>query len=72
MGTRFYRYDDLCDMGIVNNWMTLSRLIKNKGFPRPVPFSASLKAYPVDEVEAWLAEKTASREAHTSQVGKLH
>jgi predicted DNA-binding transcriptional regulator AlpA len=55
--TRFLRFSDLVDRGIVRNWPTLQRLIKTLGFPPGVLLSANARGWDEGEVEAWLASR---------------
>lgn len=54
---RFYRYSDLVSAGIVNNRMTLSRRIKNDGFPSGVLLGPNSVAYPAEQVDRWVATR---------------
>ncbi len=60
MTRRYYRYTDLVKAGIVNNRTTLGRWIKNYGFPRGVLLGPNTRAWPADEVDAWLAARAAA------------
>lgn len=60
MPKKYLRYPDLVDAGIVNNRTTLTRWIKTQGFPEGVLLGPSSRAWPVDEVEAWLASRANS------------
>ena len=44
--TKYYRYADLVEDRIVNNRTTLSRWIKNYGFPAGVNLGPNTKAWP--------------------------
>lgn len=57
MTRRYYRYPDLVKVGIVNNRTTLSRWIKDHGFPAGVMLGPNTRAWPVDEVDAWLEKR---------------
>ena len=53
----YYRFKDLQAAGIVSNRMTLSRWIKHCGFPPGVLLGPNTRAWPADEVEAWLKQR---------------
>ncbi len=55
--TRFLRFHDLKERKIANNRTTLSRWIKNCGFPPGVLIGPNSRAWTEDEIEAWLAER---------------
>ena len=57
---KLLRYHDLVDRGIVNNRMTLSRWIDGQGFPPGFMLGPNSRAWPEDEVEAWLAARKAA------------
>ena len=57
---KLLRYHDLVDRGIVNNRMTLSRWIDGQGFPTGFMLGPNSRAWPEDEVEAWLAARKAA------------
>ena len=57
---KHYRFKDLQAAGIVKNRMTLSRWIKLYGFPPGVLLGPNTRAWPADEVEAWLAQRRAA------------
>ncbi len=59
--TRYYRFKDLKENGIVDNRTTACRWIKQYGFPRPVHLGPNTAAWIVDEVESWLAARAAER-----------
>jgi prophage regulatory protein len=63
MTTRFYRYPNLVERGIVANRMTLSRWIATQGFPKPVPLGPNTRAWIAEEVDAWLAARADARNA---------
>lgn len=54
---RFVRFNDLVAAGIVKNWVTLGRMIKEKGFPAGLLLGPNMRAWEVDKVEAWLAAR---------------
>lgn len=63
MGTQFLRFKDLVERGIVKNRVTLGRWIRLHGFPPGVLLGPNSRAWREDEVEAWLADRVAEREA---------
>lgn len=58
---RFVRYRDLVAAGIVANWPTLLRLIAEDGFPPGVMLGRNTRAFPLDEIEAWLRSRPTAR-----------
>ncbi len=63
MTTRYLRYGDLVERQIVNNRTTLSRWIREHGFPTGVLLGPNSRAWPADEVDAWLEARAAETEA---------
>jgi hypothetical protein len=59
--TTFVRFHDLVDANIVRNWPTLLRLIDTQGFPVGVMIGANVRAWPLADVEAWLAARPTAR-----------
>ena len=57
----YCRFADLRAAGITDNWPHLLRLIANEGFPVGVMLSRNIRAWPVDEVRRWLAERPTAR-----------
>lgn len=53
----FVRFNDLVTANIVRNWTTLLRLIREEGFPTGIMIGAHTRAWPLREVEAWLARR---------------
>src|SRR6185436_7173218 len=53
----FCRYDDLVAAGIVASWTTLLRLIDDEKFPTGVMIGPNTRAWPLSEVETWLASR---------------
>ncbi len=62
MGTKYLRYADLVERQIVNNRTTLSRWIRDNGFPPGILLGPNSRAWGDDLVEAWLAARAAERE----------
>lgn len=58
---RLLRYDDLVARGIVRNRATLRNWINQQGFPAGQMIGPNTRAYPEDEVEAWLASRPQHR-----------
>ena len=54
MTTKYLRYHDLVERQIVNNRTTLQRWILKYGFPAGVLLGPNTRAWPADQVEAWL------------------
>jgi predicted DNA-binding transcriptional regulator AlpA len=57
----FVRFRDLAEAGIAKNWQTLSRLIDEDGFPQGRLLSPNIRAWVLDEVEAWLESRPTER-----------
>jgi predicted DNA-binding transcriptional regulator AlpA len=57
MNTRYIRFKDLQAAGVVNNRVTLSRWIQKHGFPAGVLIGPNTRAWPEQEVEAWLKSR---------------
>jgi len=53
----FVRYKYLEEHGIISNRMQLARAIERYGFPKPVALGENTIAWPLEEVEAWLASR---------------
>ena len=62
MATKYLRYADLVEHQIVNNRTTLSRWIRDYGFPAGILLGPNSRAWPADQVETWLAARAAERE----------
>ncbi len=63
MDTTYLRFADLVARQIVNNRTTLSRWIKNYGFPPGVLIGPNTRAWTDDEIEAWQEAKAAETAA---------
>ena len=59
---KLLRYADLKAVGVVNNRVTLARLIKSQGFPPGKLLGQNTRVWPETEVEAWLASRPVERE----------
>ena len=57
MAKKYLRFKDFVERGIVKNWTTLMRWIREEGFPPGVMIGPNSRAWPEDEVEAWLANR---------------
>ena len=57
----FCRFADLVTAGVTSNWPHLLRLIDCEGFPVGVMLSRNIRAWDVDEVRRWLAERPTAR-----------
>lgn len=55
--TTYLRFDDLRDRRIVRNRTTLYRWINELGFPGGILLGPNTRAWPEDEVDAWLAAR---------------
>jgi predicted DNA-binding transcriptional regulator AlpA len=53
----FLRFKDLKARGIVGNWPTLLRWIKDEGFPPGRYLAPNTRAWSEAEIEAWLAAR---------------
>ena len=62
MTTKYLRYADLVERQIVNNRTTLQRWIRDYSFPSGVLLGPNSRAWPADQVEAWLAERASEPE----------
>ena len=54
MPTKYLRYADLVERQIVSNRTTLARWIRDYSFPAGVLLGPNTRAWPADQVEAWL------------------
>ena len=54
MTVKYLRYGDLVERQIVSNRTTLQRWILKYGFPAGVLLGPNTRAWPADQVEAWL------------------
>jgi predicted DNA-binding transcriptional regulator AlpA len=57
MQTRYLRFNDLVESGIVRNRVTLKRWVQNHGFPPGVLLGPNSRAWREDDIEAWLAAR---------------
>ena len=61
MTTKYLRYHDLVERQIVNNRTTLQRWILKYGFPAGVLLGPNSRAWPAEQVDAWLEARAAER-----------
>ena len=54
---------DLVAAGFVGSWTQLLRMIDDEGFPAGTMLSANVRAWRLDELEAWLASRPSARKA---------
>jgi predicted DNA-binding transcriptional regulator AlpA len=66
----FYRFADLKALGIVRCWPTLSRWIAKGDFPAGVYLGANTRAWPVAEIEAWLASRPTGKTFPNGRAGR--
>jgi predicted DNA-binding transcriptional regulator AlpA len=57
--TVLLRFSDLKRRGIVRNWPTLKLWIEREGFPPGIKLGPNSRAWPEDEIQAWLASRPA-------------
>jgi predicted DNA-binding transcriptional regulator AlpA len=62
------RFPDLTAAGIATSWKQLQTLIVDEGFPRGIMLSKNTRAWPVRDVERWLAGRPSA--AKTVNVAK--
>ena len=53
----YLRFYDLKQRNIVRNWTTLTRLMREQGFPAGTRVGAQARAWAEDEVAAWLERR---------------
>ena len=59
----YLRFSDLVERGIVRNRVTLGRWIKLHKFPPGIKLGPNSRAWPENQVDAWLAARAAETEA---------
>lgn len=59
MPVKYLRYADLVERQIVHNRTTLSRWIRDYGFPAGILLGPNTRAWASDQVEAWLEARAA-------------
>ena len=65
------RYNDLEAGGIVNSRMTLSRMIRDHGFPPGRLVTPNCRTWTEEEVEEWLANRPEARKPLTRKAGTV-
>jgi predicted DNA-binding transcriptional regulator AlpA len=56
------RFADLKKMGIVSNWQTLGRWIRDEGFPAGIKLGPNTRAWRKDWVMDWLTTRSAAKD----------
>jgi hypothetical protein len=54
---KLFRFRDLTERNIVNNWMTLGRWIEKEGFPPGIQLGPNSRAWTEESIEEWLASR---------------
>jgi predicted DNA-binding transcriptional regulator AlpA len=62
--SQLIRYKDLEDAGVASSWPQLRHMIENEGFPPGFLLSPNARAWRVDAVEKWLAERPVKPSQH--------
>ena len=57
MARRYGKFADLKAQRVVDNWPTLTRWIREYGFPAPFRPTPGTTLFDLDEVEAWLESR---------------
>jgi len=57
----FVRFRDIKASGIAASWTQLSRLIDDEGFPPGIMLSPNIRAWRLDDVQLWLANRPTER-----------
>jgi hypothetical protein len=60
--SKFWRFSDLREIGVVRNRVTLRRWIEKEGFPAGLLLGPNTRVWPNDQVEAWIAGRPERRE----------
>jgi predicted DNA-binding transcriptional regulator AlpA len=55
--SKFLRYKDLVDRGVVRSRMTLHRLIKTQQFPTGRLISPNTRAWTEAEIDIWVSDR---------------
>jgi len=69
---KYVRFADLVDAGIVRSWPQLFKLIKDDDFPVGVRLSANVRAWRLDNVQAWLSSRPVNRKPISPLARKPH
>jgi hypothetical protein len=67
----YLRFADLKARGVVRNWTTLSRLVREQKFPPGTRVGAQSRAWEEAEVEAWLASRRIAVPVHAAPAAAL-
>jgi predicted DNA-binding transcriptional regulator AlpA len=68
--TTYVRFRELVAAGIIRNWPTLRRLIREQQFPAGKMIGPNTRAWPVNEIESWLATRPTDNENIRLKGGK--
>ena len=60
--SKLLRFRDLKEIGLVKNWPTLKRRIKNQGFPPGRLLGPATRVWTENEVELWFVSRPEHRE----------
>jgi len=60
--SKFFRFRDLKEIGLVTNWVTLRRWIEKEGFPPGVLLGPNTRGWPEEQIEAWISGRPEHRE----------
>ena len=60
--TKLLRFSDLKERGIVTNWVTLQRWVRECDFPPGRMLGANSRAWTEQEVEDWIASRPSADE----------
>ena len=52
-----YRFADLVDLGLVNNWPQLKILVEQHGFPAGFMLSANARAWLTTDIDQWVSTR---------------
>jgi predicted DNA-binding transcriptional regulator AlpA len=66
---KLIRYPDLVAKGVINNRMTLKRLIDNHDFPPGKLIGANIRAWEETEVDCWLVARPVARKPARTATG---
>jgi predicted DNA-binding transcriptional regulator AlpA len=66
---RVFRYPDLCELGLVNNWTTLNNWIAKRGFP-PGHMVGRCRVWTEREVFAWIESQPTENKAPLKGIAK--
>jgi hypothetical protein len=64
----YLRFADLKARGVVRNWTTLARLVREQGFPAGTRVGAQTRAWEKAEVEAWLESRRITAPTRSGEV----